>query len=114
MQGGGPAHTERVLVNMVDGKMFAEFRSDSRGTLEAWLKTEGMPSDGSLSHLYYHHTRMTFIRAGRNIVKGRVIFFEWMPRSILGVSGRLRFAPCGTGRALARRAEGKQVREPCL
>ena len=32
------------------------------------------PSDGSLSHLYYHHTRMTLIRAGRNIVKGRLDF----------------------------------------
>ena len=45
MQGGGPAHAERVLVNMVDGKMFAEFRSDSRETLEAWLKAEGMHYD---------------------------------------------------------------------
>jgi hypothetical protein len=32
-------------VNMVEGKMFAEFRSDSRETLEAWLKTEGMHFD---------------------------------------------------------------------
>lgn len=32
------------------------------------------PSDGSLSHLYYHHTRMTLIRAGRNVVKGRLDF----------------------------------------
>jgi hypothetical protein len=45
MQGGGPACAERVLVNMVEGKMFAEFRSDSRETLEAWLKTEGMHFD---------------------------------------------------------------------
>jgi hypothetical protein len=45
MQGGGPACAERVLVNMVEGKMFAEFRSDSRETLEAWLKTEGMHYD---------------------------------------------------------------------
>jgi hypothetical protein len=45
MQGGGPASAERVLVNMVEGKMFAEFRSDSRETLEAWLKTEGMHFD---------------------------------------------------------------------
>jgi hypothetical protein len=34
MQGGGPARAERVLVNMIEGKMFAEFRSDSRETLE--------------------------------------------------------------------------------
>lgn len=45
MQGGGPARAERVFVNMVEGKMFAEFRSDSRETLEAWLKTEGMHFD---------------------------------------------------------------------
>src|SRR5580704_3224962 len=45
MQGGGPASAERVLVNMLEGKMFAEFRSDSRETLEAWLKTEGMHFD---------------------------------------------------------------------
>jgi hypothetical protein len=45
MQGGGPASAERVLVNMVEGKMFAEFRSDSRETLEAWLRTEGMHFD---------------------------------------------------------------------
>ena len=45
MQSGGPATAERVLVNMVEGKMFAEFLSDSRATLEAWLKTEGMHFD---------------------------------------------------------------------
>src|ERR1700676_56418 len=45
MQGGGLASAERVLVNMVEGKMFAEFRSDPRETLEAWLKTEGMHFD---------------------------------------------------------------------
>jgi hypothetical protein len=39
MQGGGPACAERVLVNMLEGKMFAEFRSES------WLKTEGMHFD---------------------------------------------------------------------
>lgn len=45
MQGGGPAHAERVLVNMVEGKMFAEFRAESREALEAWLKAEGMHYD---------------------------------------------------------------------
>lgn len=45
MQGGGTARAERVLVNMVEGKMFAEFRADSRETLEAWLKAEGMHYD---------------------------------------------------------------------
>jgi hypothetical protein len=45
MQGGGPACADRVLVNMLEGKMFAEFRSDSRETLETWLKAEGMHYD---------------------------------------------------------------------
>jgi hypothetical protein len=45
MQSGGPARAERVLVNMVEGKMFVEFRSDSRESLETWLKTEGMHFD---------------------------------------------------------------------
>ena len=45
MQGGGPACADRVLVNMLEGKMFAEFRADSRETLEAWLKAEGMHYD---------------------------------------------------------------------
>jgi hypothetical protein len=29
MQAGGLAHAERVLVNMLEGKMFVEFRADS-------------------------------------------------------------------------------------
>src|SRR5260370_4210427 len=45
MQAGGTAHAERVLVNMLEGKMFVEFRADSRENLEAWLKTEGMHFD---------------------------------------------------------------------
>lgn len=45
MQGGEPARAERVLVNMLDGKMFAEFRAESREALEAWLKKEGMHYD---------------------------------------------------------------------
>jgi len=45
MQAGGPARAERVLVNMQEGKMFVEFRADSRENLEAWLKTEGMHFD---------------------------------------------------------------------
>jgi hypothetical protein len=45
MQGGGPTRAERVLVNMVEGKMFAEFRSESREALEEWLKAEGMHYD---------------------------------------------------------------------
>lgn len=45
MQSGEAARAERVLVNMVEGKMFAEFRAQSREALEAWLKTEGMHYD---------------------------------------------------------------------
>jgi hypothetical protein len=45
MQGGGPACAERVLVNMLEGKMFVEFRAESREVLEGWLKTEGMHFD---------------------------------------------------------------------
>ncbi len=42
MQAGG---AERVLVNMLEGKMFVEFRANSREGLEAWLKTEGIHFD---------------------------------------------------------------------
>jgi hypothetical protein len=45
MQCGGIARAERVLVNMLEGKMFAEFRADSREVLEGWLKSEGMHFD---------------------------------------------------------------------
>jgi hypothetical protein len=45
MQEGGPARAERVLVNMLEGKMFAEFRAETREALEAWLATQGMHFD---------------------------------------------------------------------
>lgn len=45
MQAGGPARAERVLVNMLEGKMFVEFRADSREALELWLKSERMHFD---------------------------------------------------------------------
>jgi hypothetical protein len=45
MQEGGPARAERVLVNMLEGKMFAEFRAESREALEAWLASQGMHFD---------------------------------------------------------------------
>jgi hypothetical protein len=45
MQQGGPARAERVLVNMVEGKMVAEFRAESKEALEAWLKSEKMHFD---------------------------------------------------------------------
>jgi hypothetical protein len=45
MHSGSTAHAERVLVNMLEGKMFVEFRAESREVLEAWLKAEGMHFD---------------------------------------------------------------------
>ena len=45
MLGGSAARADRVLVNMLEGKMFVEFRAESREVLEAWLKTEGMHFD---------------------------------------------------------------------
>jgi hypothetical protein len=45
MLGGSAARADRVLVNMLEGKMFVEFRAASREVLEAWLKTEGMHFD---------------------------------------------------------------------
>jgi len=45
MQAGGTARAERVLVNMLEGKMFVEFRAEGREALEAWLRTEGMHFD---------------------------------------------------------------------
>jgi hypothetical protein len=45
MRAGELAHAERVLVNMLEGKMFVEFRAESREALEGWLKTEGMHFD---------------------------------------------------------------------
>src|ERR1700751_1797855 len=45
MQTGGAARAERLLINMLEGKMFVEFRAESREALEGWLKTEGMHFD---------------------------------------------------------------------
>jgi hypothetical protein len=45
MQAGSLARAERVLLNMLEGKMFVEFRANTREDLEAWLKTEGMHFD---------------------------------------------------------------------
>ncbi len=45
MQAGDTAHADRVLVNVLEGKMFVEFRADSREALEGWLKSEGMHFD---------------------------------------------------------------------
>lgn len=46
MQAGRTARAERVLANMLEGKMFVEFRADSREALELWLKSEGIHFDG--------------------------------------------------------------------
>ncbi|HEX4545795.1 MAG TPA: hypothetical protein VH110_05505 [Candidatus Acidoferrum sp.] len=45
LKAGGRAHAERVLVNMLEGKMFVEFRAASREDLEAWLEAEAMHFD---------------------------------------------------------------------
>jgi hypothetical protein len=45
MQSGNAARAERVLVNMMEGKLFAEFHADTREALEAWLANERMHFD---------------------------------------------------------------------
>jgi hypothetical protein len=45
MMSGGTARADRVLVNMLEGKMFVEFLAESREVLEAWLQAEGMHFD---------------------------------------------------------------------
>jgi hypothetical protein len=45
MQSGIAARAERVLVNMMEGKLFAEFHAESREALEAWLGSERMHFD---------------------------------------------------------------------
>ena len=45
MQEGRPARAQRVLVNMTEGKMVAEFEAESREALEAWLQSEKMHFD---------------------------------------------------------------------
>ncbi len=45
MQRSATARASRVLVNMLEGKMFVEFNVESRDVLEAWLKAESMHFD---------------------------------------------------------------------
>jgi hypothetical protein len=45
MQSGVGPRAERVLVNMMEGKMIAEFRAETREALEAWLSAEKMHYD---------------------------------------------------------------------
>ena len=48
MRTEGPVRAELVLVNMMEGKMIAEFRAESREALEGWLKTEKMHFDWAI------------------------------------------------------------------
>ena len=45
MQAGDAVRAERVLVNMLEGKMIAECRAESRESLEAWFKAEHLHFD---------------------------------------------------------------------
>jgi len=45
MQAGGGPRAERVLVNMVEGKMITECQAETREALEAWLSSEEMHYD---------------------------------------------------------------------
>ena len=45
MMCGDTARADRVLVNMLEGKMFVEFNAASREVLEAYLKAEDMHYD---------------------------------------------------------------------
>jgi hypothetical protein len=45
MQAGGGPRAERVLVNMVEGKMITECQAETREALEAWLSCEKMHYD---------------------------------------------------------------------
>lgn len=45
MQQGTQTHAERVLVNLTEGKMVAEFTADSIEALEAWLRAEKVHFD---------------------------------------------------------------------
>lgn len=48
MQQEPAAFAVRVLVNMTEGKMIAEFEVESREALEAWLRAEKMHFDWML------------------------------------------------------------------
>jgi cellulose synthase/poly-beta-1,6-N-acetylglucosamine synthase-like glycosyltransferase len=55
------------------------------------------PSDGSLARLYFHHTKWTLVRAGRNLVKGRISFLPvdaaiWICGLWTATSRTLRYA----------------------
>jgi hypothetical protein len=44
-QSAGAVKADRILVNMLEGKMFVEFRAETREALEGWLRSEGMHFD---------------------------------------------------------------------
>jgi hypothetical protein len=45
MHEGGGARAERIYLNMTEGKMLAEFQSESREGLESWLSKEKIHFD---------------------------------------------------------------------
>ena len=45
LQAGGTTHADRILVNMTEGKLIAEFQAQTRESLEAWLNSEKMHYD---------------------------------------------------------------------
>ena len=52
LQSATAAKAQRILFNMLDGKMLVEFEAQDRAALENWLKTEGIHFD-SLSRMEY-------------------------------------------------------------
>ena len=66
-------------------------------------------TQGSLPHLYFHHTKMTLIRAGRNVAKGRFYFLPidaaiWAYGLWTATSRTIRSTP-GRSRSQAARSE---------
>lgn len=45
MESGNATRAERVVVNMTEGKMVAEFQAESKEALEAWLRAEKVHFD---------------------------------------------------------------------
>lgn len=54
-QGAEHLAARRVLVNMLEGKMLAEFEAGDRETLEAWLAAESFHNDWILRIEYESH-----------------------------------------------------------
>ena len=58
LQSATTAKAQRILFNMLDGKMLVEFEAQDKAALENWLKTEGIHYDW-LSRMEYE------VRGGR-------------------------------------------------